>query len=159
MKPSLSLTIIDAARKKVSFLNQAGRTLHFKDYRVLHTRLVRLRNAQDILRSRQSIDASKPPRSGVPFADDIGKFDVVISRALAPLDEYLMLALPFISGKGLILALKGRISDAELATARHVLGAIRPAWPMISIEPEVTVMRYRLPVFESERSIVAVNFK
>ncbi len=159
IKPSLKLTIIDAARKKVSFLNQAGRTLHFKNYRVLHTRLVRLRNAQDILRSRQTIDSSKPPRSGVPFADDVGKFDVVISRALAPLDEYLTLAIPFISGKGLILALKGRISETELATARHVLTAIRPAWPTKSIAPEVTVMRYRLPVFESERSIVAVNFK
>lgn len=159
MKPSLNLTIIDSARKKISFLNQAGRTLHFKNYRVLHMRLERLRNAEDLLRSRQNIDTAKPPRSGVPLADDVGEFDVVISRALAPLDEYLMLALPFIAEKGLILALKGRISETELASARLVLTAIRPVWPTKSIAPELTVRRYRLPFFESERSIVAVNFK
>jgi 16S rRNA (guanine527-N7)-methyltransferase len=159
MKPTLSLTIIDAARKKVSFLHQAGRTLHFENYRVLHARLKRLRNAEDLLRSRQPINPAKPPGSGAPFADNVGQFDVVISRALAPLDEYLMLALPFISEKGLILALKGRISETELATARHVLTAIRPAWPTKSIAPELTVRRYRLPVLESERSIVAVSFK
>ena len=62
MKPSLSLTVIDAARKKVSFLNQAGRLLHLKDYRVFHMRIERLRNAEDILRSRQTIDPAKPPR-------------------------------------------------------------------------------------------------
>jgi len=159
IKPSVSLTMIDAARKKVSFLRQAGRTLNFENYRVLHRRLKRLRNVEDLLRSRQIIDSAKPPRTGVADADDVGEFDVVISRALAPLDEYLSLALPFISKKGLILALKGRISESELATARHVLTAIRPAWPTTSILPELTVMRYRLPVFESERSIVAVNFR
>ncbi|MEN8691055.1 MAG: 16S rRNA (guanine(527)-N(7))-methyltransferase RsmG [Desulfobacterales bacterium] len=159
MKPSLSLTIIDAARKKVSFLNQAGRTLHLKDYRVLHMRIETIRNAADTLRSRQTLDPAKPPRSGVPFVDEVGAFDVIISRALAPLDEYIMLALPFIAEKGLILALKGRISETELATARRVLNAIRPVWPRKSCEPELTVRRYRLPVFESERSIVAVNFR
>lgn len=159
IKPSLSLTLIDAVRKKVSFLNQVGRTLHFENYRVLHTRIERLRNAEDILRSRHTIDPAKPPRSGEPFADAIGEFDVVISRALAPLDEYLKLALPFISEKGLILALKGRISETELATARQVLTAIRPAWPAKSVAPELTVRRYRLPVLGSERSIVAVKFR
>ncbi|MGD8971299.1 MAG: 16S rRNA (guanine(527)-N(7))-methyltransferase RsmG [Desulfobacterales bacterium] len=158
MKPSLSLTIIDAARKKVSFLNQAGRTLHLKDYRVRHMRIEKLRNAEDVLRSRQANDPAKTPWSGgSPFANDLGTFDVVISRALAPLDEYLMLALPFIAEKGLILALKGRISETELATARHVLTVIRSAWPTPSPEHELTVRRYRLPVFESERCIVAVN--
>jgi hypothetical protein len=68
-----------------------------------------------------------------------------------------MLALPFIAEKGLILALKGRISETELATARHVLTVIRSAWPTPSPEHELTVRRYRLPVFESERCIVAVN--
>ena len=159
LKPSLSLTIIDAARKKVSFLKQAGRTLHLKDYRVFHMRIERFRNAEDILRSRQAIDPAKPPRSSVPFADALGAFDVVISRALAPLDEYLALALPFIAEKGLILALKGRISETELATARRVLTAIRPAWPTKSREPELTVRQYRLPLFESARSIVAVKFR
>ena len=160
VKPSLNLTIIDAARKKVSFLNQAGRILHLKDYRVLHMRLEKLRNAEDILRSRQAIDPAKPMRSGgLPFANDVGTFDVVISRALAPLDEYLMLALPFIAEKGLILALKGRISENELAAARRVLTDIRSAWPTKSPELELTVRRYRLPVFESDRSIVAVNIR
>ena len=159
LKPSLRLTIIDAARKKVSFLNKAGRVLQFKDYRVHHRRLEKLRTTEDMMRLCQTIDPAKPMRSGgLPYANDVGTFDVVISRALAPLNEYLLLALPFIAGKGLILALKGRISETELAAARGVLTAIRSAWPTLSTEPELTVRRYRLPVFESERSIVAVNF-
>jgi 16S rRNA (guanine527-N7)-methyltransferase len=141
MKPALSLTVIEAARKKVSFLNQAGRILLLKDYRVHHMRIDKMRFG------------------GLPYANDVGTFDVVISRALAPLDEYLMLALPFTAEKGLILALKGRISETELATARRLLTAIRPAWPTKSREPELIVRRYRLPVFDSERSIVAVNFR
>jgi 16S rRNA (guanine527-N7)-methyltransferase len=141
MKPALSLTVIEAARKKVSFLNQAGRILLLKDYRVHHMRIDKMRSG------------------GLPYANDVGTFDVVISRALAPLDEYLMLALPFTAGKGLILALKGRISETELATARRLLTSIRSAWPTKSREPELTVRRYRLPVFDSERSIVAVNFR
>lgn len=160
MQPSLSLTIIDAARKKVSFLNHAGRILHLKNYRALHIRIEKMRNAEDIRRSRQTVDSAKPPQSGgLPFANDVGTFDVVISRALAALEEYLMLALPFIAGKGLILAMKGRISETELATARRVLTATRSARPKKSREPELTVRRYRLPVFESERSIVAVSFR
>jgi 16S rRNA (guanine527-N7)-methyltransferase len=155
----LSLTVIDAVRKKVSFLNQTGRTLHLKDYRVLHIRIEKLRKAEDVLRSRQTNDPAKTPRSGgLSFVSDLGTFDVVISRALAPLDEYLMLALPFIAEKGLILALKGRVSETELANARRVLTVIRSAWPTTSREPELNIRRYRLPVFESERSIVAVNF-
>jgi 16S rRNA (guanine527-N7)-methyltransferase len=141
MKPALSLTVIEAARKKVSFLNQAGRILLLKDYRVHHMRIDKMRFG------------------GLPYANDVGTFDVVISRALAPLDEYLMLALPFTVEKGLILALKGRISETELATARRLLTSIRSAWPTKSREPELTVRRYRLPVFDSERSIVAVNFR
>jgi 16S rRNA (guanine527-N7)-methyltransferase len=141
MKPALSLTVIEAARKKVSFLNQAGRILLLKDYRVHHMRIDKMRSG------------------GLPYANDVGTFDVVISRALAPLDEYLMLALPFTVEKGLILALKGRISETELATARRLLTSIRSAWPTKSREPELTVRRYRLPVFDSERSIVAVNFR
>jgi 16S rRNA (guanine527-N7)-methyltransferase len=160
MKPALSLTVIEAARKKVSFLNQAGRILLLKDYRVHHMRIDKMRNAENILRSRQTIDPARPPRSGnLPDANDVGTFDVVISRALAPLDEYLMLALPFTVEKGLILALKGRISETELATARRLLTSIRSAWPTKLREPELTVRRYRLPVFDSERSIVAVNFR
>jgi 16S rRNA (guanine527-N7)-methyltransferase len=141
MKPALSLTVIEAARKKVSFLNQAGRILLLKDYRVHHMRIDKMRFG------------------GLPYANDVGTFDVVISRALAPLDEYLMLALPFTVEKGLILALKGRISETELATARRLLTSSRSAWPTKSREPELTVRRYRLPVFDSERSIVAVNFR
>jgi 16S rRNA (guanine527-N7)-methyltransferase len=141
MKPALSLTVIEAARKKVSFLNQAGRILLLKDYRVHHMRIDKMRSG------------------GLPYANDVGTFDVVISRALAPLDEYLMLALPFTVEKGLILALKGRISETELATARRLLTSSRSAWPTKSREPELTVRRYRLPVFDSERSIVAVNFR
>lgn len=149
---------MDAARKKASFLNHAGRILNLKDYRVLHLRIEKMRTAEGMLRAcRATSIAAEPSRSGglAPVAA-VGPFDVVISRALAGLAEYLAMARPFIAEKGLIVAMKGRISEAEMSSARRLLSAMRPAKARA---PEVSVRRYRLPVFENERSIVAVKFE
>jgi 16S rRNA (guanine527-N7)-methyltransferase len=157
MQPSLRLTVMDAARKKASFLNHAGRILNLKDYRVLHLRIEKMRNAEDMLRACRANIAAEPSLSGglAPVAA-VGPFDVVISRALAGLAEYLAMARPFIAEKGLIVAMKGRISEAEMSSARRLLSAMRPAKARA---PEVSVRRYRLPVFENQRSIVAVKFE
>lgn len=158
IQPSLRLTVMDAARKKASFLNHAGRILNLKDYRVLHLRIEKMRTAEGMLRAcRATSIAAEPSRSGglAPVAA-VGPFDVVISRALAGLAEYLAMARPFIAEKGLIVAMKGRISEAEMSSARRLLSAMRPAKARA---PEVSVRRYRLPVFENERSIVAVKFE
>jgi len=63
--PSLSVTLIDASRKKVSFLKHAGRTLGLRDFKVLHIRAEDLRQ-QIILhpddRRLASATGSRPDR-------------------------------------------------------------------------------------------------
>ncbi|MFZ0241810.1 MAG: 16S rRNA (guanine(527)-N(7))-methyltransferase RsmG [Desulfobacterales bacterium] len=143
LQPALTLTLIDAARKKVSFLNHVGRVLHLTGYRAVHLRLEKLKSAAETTR---------------PAAVGLGPFDVIVSRALASLEDYLALAVPLVAAKGLILALKGRISAAEVATARRFLTAIGSSVRGGLGVPELTVKHYRLPVFDSDRSIVVVRF-
>jgi 16S rRNA (guanine527-N7)-methyltransferase len=122
MLPDLSVTLIDSVRKKVSFLNQVIRTLKLKNIQAIHAR------AEDLAESPE-------------FAL---RFDLIISRALAPLDEFIRLALPFLKKGGLILAMKGNISKEEI-TAAHKLNIAGM---------EMTVERYLLPVINSDRTLV-----
>ncbi|MFZ0611527.1 MAG: 16S rRNA (guanine(527)-N(7))-methyltransferase RsmG [Desulfobacterales bacterium] len=144
LQPALTLTLVDAARKKVSFLNHVGRVLRLTGYRAVHLRLEKSKGAGD------------PAR---PAAAGLGPFDVIVSRALASLEDYLALAVPLVAAKGLILALKGRISSAEVTAARQFLTTVGSSIQGSLGAFELTVNRYRLPVFDSERSIVAVRFE
>lgn len=143
LQPALSLTAIDAARKKVSFLAHVGRVLRLTDYRALHLRLEKMKSAGGEVRTGDA---------------GLGLFDVIVCRALASLEDFLALAVPFVAAKGLILALKGRISAAEVAAARRCLTTIGSSGEGGPGEPELTVNRYRLPVFDSDRSIVVIRF-
>lgn len=50
-----------------------------------------------------------------------GSADVVVARAVAPLDRLIPWALPVLRTPGTLLALKGRSAEAEVAGARSVL--------------------------------------
>ncbi len=144
LQPALTLTLVDAARKKVSFLNHVGRVLGLTGYRAVHLRLEKVKRAGET-KARTA-------------AGGLGPFDVIVSRALSSLEDYLALAVPLVADKGLILALKGRISAAEAAAARQFLTTIASAGEAGPGVPGLAVHRYRLPVFDSERSIVTVRF-
>jgi 16S rRNA (guanine527-N7)-methyltransferase len=148
IRPSLKLTAIDATRKKVSFLNHVGHLLRLDNYHVCHQRLDR--GHQIAKRRGQGLELGRIESA---MAAAIGTFDVVISRALAPLDVYLAMALPYVAPEGMILVMKGRVDASEPATVRKILAAARPA---LAAAAEVTTWRYRLPVFNDERSIVRI---
>ena len=90
--PELSVTLIDASRKKVSFLKHVIRTLKLDNIEALHIR------AEDL--------ANHPSY--------INRFDVIISRALSSLDFFVRLALPLLADGGVIIALKGEVDQTEL---------------------------------------------
>ena len=133
--PELSVTLIDASRKKVSFLKHVIRTLKLDDIEALHIR------AEDL--------ADQPSY--------INRFDVIVSRALTSLECFVRLALPLLACGGLIMALKGQVGNVEFADLReNVLtkmnsdgSAVRPL--TISLE------RYSLPFLYSERTIVTLR--
>ncbi len=129
-RPDLHLTLVDAVRKKISFVSHLIRGLNLAQAVACHARL------EDLIRQR--------PRP---------VFDVVVCRALGPFPAWLEAAGQLLSEAGFILAWKGPGGDRELAALRgaddtpgHVrLGRLRLA---------VSVTGYHLPVSGDSRCLV-----
>ncbi|MBF0226018.1 MAG: 16S rRNA (guanine(527)-N(7))-methyltransferase RsmG [Desulfobacterales bacterium] len=93
MDPSLRVTLIDSTRKKINFLNHINRVL----------KLTNITAAQIRIEDFAKIDANK------------NAFDVVISRAFSNINNFFSLSLPFVSNKGVIIAMKGAKLNEELS--------------------------------------------
>ena len=131
LRPCLSVTLIDASRKKVSFLKHVIRTLKLDNIEALHIR------AEDL---------ADDPRYR-------NRFHVIISRAFSSLEFFLRLAWPLLVEGGTILALKGKDDNdgiTKLQGKRFGDGDDpKTADPHFS----VTVEKFRLPFMNSNRSI------
>jgi 16S rRNA (guanine527-N7)-methyltransferase len=92
LKPSISVLLIDAVRKKVNFLKHVLRALLLENVEALHIR---------------SEDLKKNP-------GDENFFDVVISRALSDLKSFVKSAMPLLAKQGKIIAMKGLVGAEEL---------------------------------------------
>lgn len=86
--PGLRVTLIDAGRKKVSFMQHVIRTLGLPNAAARHVRAEALAGED---------------------------FDLVVCRALADLPEILRLARPLVRPGGRIIALKARLAQEESA--------------------------------------------
>jgi 16S rRNA (guanine527-N7)-methyltransferase len=80
--PSLTVTLIEARQKRVAFLKEIKRLLNLKGIEIIQTHI-------------------RPDTLSLPLAS----FDAVFGRAVAPLPEYIRLALPFVKEEGLILSM------------------------------------------------------
>lgn len=132
LRPSLSITLIDASRKKISFLKHVIRTLKLDKVDALHIRAEDLAN-YPIYRHR---------------------FDVVISRAVSSLELLCRLAWPLVTDSGAVIALKGDISSDELKALQGGQGGAGAA---VNGHFSVSVEKYRLPFLDSNRSIVVIR--
>ena len=133
--PGLSVTLIDASRKKVSFLKHIIRTLKLDNIEALHIRAEEL--------------AVLPGYTN--------RFDVIISRALSSLEFFVRLALPLLAEKGVILALKGEVDKTQLDDLqRNVLQKMDGTGP-VGRQFSIFQQRYSLPLLNSNRSIIAVR--
>ncbi|MFH1154641.1 MAG: 16S rRNA (guanine(527)-N(7))-methyltransferase RsmG [Pseudomonadota bacterium] len=126
-RPDIRAVLIDASRKRISFIKSVIGSLQMTGIDAVHAR------AEDL--------ACDP--------EYLSSFDIVTSRALSSLDAFSGMARPFlIPGKGIILAMKGKEDSREMeglsahgftATIRHYLlvpgnhkrciVAIKPAAP------------------------------
>jgi 16S rRNA (guanine527-N7)-methyltransferase len=129
LRPDLSVTLVDSVRKKVSFLKHAIRTLELKGIDAVHGRLEDLGN-------------------GSPYQ---GKYDQVVCRAFAALDDFVRLTLPFLSAGGSLLALKGRDPGVDPVNANG--GIIN----LHAISLAIQIHRYRLPLLNAERCLVRLT--
>ncbi len=133
--PSLQVTLIDASRKKISFLKHAIRTLNLENIEARHIR------AEDF--------AKKPAAANC--------FDVITSRALSSIKDFVLMAAPLLAKDGAIIALKGpdlqqEIEDLQLQTDAHT-GLLRIGDVQYSLKVET----FTLPYLESQRSIIILK--
>jgi 16S rRNA (guanine527-N7)-methyltransferase len=134
--PSLSVTLIDASRKKVSFLKHIIRILELKNIDALH------------IRAEEFVE--KP---GVG-----NTFNVVISRALSSMTTFALTALPFLKEEGVIIAMRGSVYDDDIQLLRSSINKRHAILMGKSIEAfEISVKKYSLPYLKSDRSMVSLK--
>ena len=131
LKPSLSVTLIDSSRKKISFLKHVIRTLKLESMEALQVR------AEDLARDNS-------------FQN---KYDVIISRALSSMDTFILMALPLLTKGGIIMVMKGKISKEEIESEYSLIKKM----PGLSEGNENNIIlhlkKYKLPYLQSERSV------
>ena len=135
--PSLSVTLIDASRKKVSFLKHIIRILELKNI--------------DALQIRAEEFANKP---GVAK-----KFNVIISRAFSSMTTFALTALPFLKKEGAIIAMRGNVSGDDIQLLRSSLNKRHAILMDEDTEAfKLSVKRYSLPYLKSDRSMVSLKY-
>jgi 16S rRNA (guanine527-N7)-methyltransferase len=135
LMPSLSVMLIDASRKKISFLKHIIRTLKLENIEAHHERAEELAEKQAVTNS----------------------FDVIISRALASIENLVLMAAPLLAKDGVIIAMKGAEPIQEIKPARkqvdknYVFLEIGNNWYSLYLK------KYTLPYQKSQRSIIVIN--
>ena len=134
--PHLSVTLIDASRKKVSFLKHMIRILELENIKALHIRSEAFAKAPGVAKS----------------------FEVVISRALSSMTSFALTALPFLKKDGVIIAMRGNVSNHDIQLLRSSFNKKHDMLMDKDIDEfEINVKRYSLPYLESNRSIVSLT--
>lgn len=122
-RPALAATLVDAVRKKVSFLKHVIGVLKLDGIEAIHGRA----------ESLADIPALR------------GCFDIVISRALTALPDFVAWGAPFLAPGGTLIAMKGRLPHEELAALKR------------RRDLKITHTAYALPGSGSRRSIVTIT--
>ena len=127
----LRTTLIDAVRKKVSFLRHLLRELALTGIEARHLRVEEL---------------------GASSADCRYAYDVITSRAFSAVAPFVRTVWPLVRPGGRVIALKGQISDSEM----DALEKVRASG---AIGGGITIERvgYSIPGLKSERSLVIVR--
>jgi 16S rRNA (guanine527-N7)-methyltransferase len=97
--PDLHTTLIDAVRKKVSFLRHVVRELDLKGIQALHGRV------QDLVRQPQQAR----------------RYDVIVSRAVGARPDWVKAVLPLLAPGGRVIVLRGAGTSAEAEELRRAI--------------------------------------
>jgi 16S rRNA (guanine527-N7)-methyltransferase len=117
--PQLQFTLIDGTAKKLRFVSEMVQQLGLINVQVVHAR------------------AEALPRTGA-------RFDTVLARALASLAEIVALTGQLLAPGGCLVALKGKLPEAELA-------ALPAGWRAAEVR------RLQVPGLDAERHLVVLR--
>ena len=139
MLPATRMTLLEARRKRVSFLKHVVRCLDLVDVHVLHDRLERMSH----------------------LLPSDGGFDVIVSRAFSDLELFAAHALPLLNPGGYLVAYKGKQGDklnAELSGLEKL--AIKSAGKqnLEEIRLHSDIQSFVLPRLEMERTLIVVTY-
>lgn len=122
--PNLKIDLIDSTTKKCQFLNMVINTLNLTNITVINARIE---------------EYAKTNRE---------KYDVVVSRAVAPLKHLLEYATPMIKVKGTFIALKSNITKETENISRY--------YQKLSLSTPITYS-FTLPKEQSQRTIYKIT--
>jgi len=125
--PHIQLTLIDAVRKKTSFLKHVVRSMRIEDTQVVHGRIEEIG-----LRYKMTL------------------WDSIVSRAYSSVSVILENALPLLSPGGQILIWKGPSPEEEIRAAQDVIARQRRLLTL-------RVRSYFLPEIAAQRTLVAIK--
>lgn len=106
-RPDLRITLVEPLRRRTSFLDEVVATLGLEQVEVVRGRAETLHGER--------------------------RFDVVTSRAVAPLDRLLGWSMPLVSPNGALVAMKGSSVADEIEAARDTLQALGCGSPEVHI--------------------------
>ena len=119
-RPDLEIVLVDAIRKKVSFLNTMIAKFGLTGIWAEHCRV----SPEDIPRHS--------PQEG---------FDIIVSQAVGPLDELARMARPLMSANGLVISMKGPKIDGK--PEKEISYLQRHGWKTSIIKTQTPVGSFR----------------
>ena len=117
VNPSLQFMLLDSTAKKLKFIEHVASLLKLPNVQTVHTRAENYRPAQ--------------------------RFDIVVSRAVGPVDQFVKWSGHLCVGGGRLLAMKGREPSAELQK-------LPGGWKLAAIH------RLNVPALDEERHLVEI---
>jgi 16S rRNA (guanine527-N7)-methyltransferase len=117
VNPQRSFTLLDSTAKKLKFIEHVAGLLELPNVQTVHTRAENFR----------------PPE----------RFDIVVSRAVGPVEQFVKWAGHLCVGGGRLLAMKGRDPAAELAK-------LPSGWKVAAIH------RLNVPALDEQRHLVEI---
>ncbi len=134
LNPSLQVTLVDASRKKVSFLKEVIRTLGLTGIQALHAR---------------GEELALDPKH-------LGKYDVAVSRAFSSLASFVSMALPFVKKGGRIIAMKAKKISEEMESLRGIDIRLQNGMLLHGDNLPVDIHSYELPFSNDKRAMISL---
>lgn len=117
VNPTRQFTLLDSTAKKLKFIDHVAGSLELPNVQTVHTRAENFRPAQ--------------------------RFDIVLSRAVGPVEQFVKWAGHLCVGGGRLLAMKGRDPAAELEK-------LPSGWKLAAVH------RLNVPALDEERHLVEI---
>ncbi|MDM8518040.1 16S rRNA (guanine(527)-N(7))-methyltransferase RsmG [Desulfobacterales bacterium HSG16] len=133
--PSIKVLMIDASRKKISFLKQVIYRLKLDRIEALHIRAENLACKNQTNRKNLNYENA---------------FDVIICRAFSNLDSFIDMALPLVSEKGKIIALKGKFAGHKIDNLKKRLTEKGKK------DINVKIHQFELPFVHADRTVISI---